>query len=90
MEEIYENLIFTGMDFVNEPKKMLEQIEDKICSKMTEDEYQAYKFGVNTVFDFIDGIVNNNQDDIFVHINGLECQQEFVLEDLLDKLGTDY
>lgn len=87
MENIYENLVFTGMDFVNEPKRMLEEIESKICYGMTSDEFKAYKYGVQVVFDLIDNIVNQSQDDMFVHIDGLEHQEEFVLEELLDKIG---
>ena len=83
----YENLIFIGMDFVNEPKQMIEQMEDQICSVMTPEEFKAYEYGKNVVFNLIDIIVNHNSNDIFVHINGLENQEEFVLEELIDKLN---
>ena len=84
MEDFYSDLIFTGMDFVNEPKAMIEQMEDKICGAMTPDEFKAYKYGKNVVFNLIDTIVNHNPNDIFVHVNGLEQQEEFVLEELLE------
>ena len=87
MENIYENLIFTGMDFVNEPKQMIEQFEDKICSAMTPEEFKAYEYGKHVVLNLIDTIVNHNSNDIFVHINGLENQEEFVIEELLEKIG---
>ena len=90
MEERYENLIFIGMDFVNEPKAMIEQMEDKLCETMTPEEFKAYEYGKNVVFNLINTIVNHDPNDIFVHINGLENQEEFVLEDLLAKMGTDY
>lgn len=83
---MYDDLIFVGMDFVNEPKNILDDIEDNVCCDMTPDQKRAYIFGVQTVLNLIDGMVNNNPKDIFVHINGLECQEEFVLEDLLDKM----
>lgn len=85
---IYENLIFTGMDFVNEPKRLLKQIESKICREMTPDEFQVYKYGVDTVLNLIAGIVTHDPNDIFVHINGLEHQEEFVLDELLEKMRT--
>lgn len=84
---MYDDLIFIGMDFVNEPKRMLEEIESKICNEMTPNELKAYKYGIQTAFGLIDGIVNHNPDDIFVHINGLKCQEEFVLEDLINRIG---
>lgn len=87
MEDIYENLVFTGMDFVNEPKQMIEQMESKICSNMTPEEFKAYRYGVEVVFNLIDRIVNYDKDTIFVHIDCLEQQEEFVLEELLEKIG---
>lgn len=87
MEELYENLIFTGMDFVNEPKQMIEQMESKICGSMTPDEFKAYRYGVDVVFNLINTIVNHDKDTIFVHIDGLEQQEEFVLDELLNKIG---
>lgn len=87
MDSIYENIVFTGMDFVNEPKAMIEQMEDKICATMTADEFKAYEYGKHVVFNLIDRIVNYDKDTLFVHIDGLEQQEEFVLEELLDKIG---
>lgn len=87
MEDIYENLVFTGMDFVNEPKQMIEQMESKICCNMTPNEFKAYRYGVEVVFNLIDRIVNYDKDTMFVHIDGLEQQEEFVLEELLEKIG---
>lgn len=87
MKDIYENLIFTGMDFVNEPKQMIEQMESKICGNMTPEEFKAYRYGVEVVFNLIDRIVNYDKDTIFVHIDGLEQQEEFVLDELIDKMN---
>lgn len=87
MTDIYEDLIFTGMDFVNEPKAMIEQMEDKICAAMTPDEFKAYEYGKHVVFNLINTIVNHDKDTMFVHIDGLEQQEEFVLEELLEKIG---
>lgn len=83
----YENLVFTGMDFVNEPKAMIEQMESKICATMTPDEFKAYEYGKNVVFNLINRIVNYDKDTIFVHVDGLEQQEEFVLEELLYNIG---
>lgn len=87
MNDVYDNLIFTGMDFVNEPKQMIEQMESKICGSMTPNEFKAYKYGRDVVFNLIDCIVNHDEDTLFVHINGLEHQEEFVLEDLINRIG---
>lgn len=87
MNDIYDNLIFTGMDFVNEPKNILREIEDMICDGMRPDQKLAYRCGVETVLNLICGIVNDDPNDIFVHINGLEHQEEFVLEDLINRIG---
>ena len=87
MKDVYENLIFTGMDFVNEPKAMIEQMEHSIRGAMTFNEFKAYEYGKHVLFNLIDQIVNHDKDTIFVHINGLENQEEFVLDELLDKLG---
>ena len=83
----YENLVFTGMDFVNEPKQMIEQMESKICATMTPDEFKAYEYGKNVVLNLINNIVNYDKETIFVHVDGLEQQEEFVLEELLYNLG---
>ena len=83
----YENLVFTGMDFVNEPKAMIEQMESKICATMTPDEFKAYEYGKNVVLNLINRIVNYDKDTIFVHVDGLEQQEEFVLEELLYNIG---
>ena len=85
--DIYENVIFVGMDFVNEPRQMIEQMEEKICSAMTPDEFKAYRYGRDVVFNLIDTIVNYDSNDIYVHINGLEQQEEFDLEDLMKLKG---
>ena len=87
MNDIYDNLIFTGMDFVNEPKQMIEQMESKICGSMTPNEFKAYEYGRDVVFNLIDCIVNHDKDTLFVHINGLEHQEEFVLDDLINRIG---
>lgn len=87
MDNIYENVVFTGMDFVNEPKQMIKQMENKICCNMTPNEFKAYEYGRDVVFNLIGCIVNHDEDTIFVHINGLKQQEEFVLEELLEKIG---
>lgn len=83
--DIYENLIFVGIDFVNEPKQMIEQMESNICCNMTPNEFKAYKYGVEVVFNLIDRIVNCDKGTMFVHIDRLEGQEEFILEELIEK-----
>ena len=84
---MYENLIFTGIDLVNEPKQMIKQMEEKICCNMTPNEFKAYEYGRDVVLNLIDCIVNHDRDTLFVHIDGLERQEEFVLEDLINRTG---
>ena len=84
---MYDDLIFVGMDFVNETQNILDKMEDKICGGMTQDQKSVYHFAIDTVLNLICGIVNDGSKNIFVHINGLDGQEEFVLEDLINRIG---
>ena len=85
MEEMNE-LMFVGMDFTKEPKRILDEKEHEICAYMSVDDKKAYNFGVDTVLSLIDAIVNSDPDETFVHLDGLKHQEEFTLEDLISKI----
>ena len=86
---MYNDLIFVGMDFVNEPKTILSELEEMICDGMRPDQKLAFRCGVEAVLNLICGTVNDGSENIFVHINGLEGHEEFVLEDLINRIEKD-
>ena len=77
-----DDMIFIGMDFVNTIKSIVMAAEDDICENMSENEYNGYQTGINAVISLLDCIVNENANNVFVHVDGLSGQEEFVFEDL--------
>lgn len=77
-----DDMIFIGMDFVNTIQSIVTAAENEICDNMSENEYNGYKLGVQTVISLLDCIVNEDVNNVFVHIDGLAGQEEFVFEDL--------
>lgn len=80
-------IIFIGMDFVNEIHKLLKAKEHELCANMTEEQLGAYHYGIDTIMSLFRAIVDTaDSNEVFVHIDGLECQQEFDLVDLVSKV----
>lgn len=79
---MHDDVVFIGMDFVNTIKSIVESAENDICGNMSENEYNGYKFGVHTVISLLDCVVNEEPSNMFVHVNGLDGQEEFLFEDL--------
>lgn len=81
-----EGLMFIGMDFAENTKDMLHKIEPQICCSMTDTEYKGYEFGVKNVLSLLEGLLYSTEDnEVLVHIPGIEGQKEFDYEDLIKK-----
>lgn len=77
-------IMFIGLDILEEVKKMLDEADEKICKNMSPDEKDVYDFGVVTALSALKAVLTSNQEDneVFVHIPGQDIQEEFDYEDL--------
>ena len=81
------DLMFIGMNFVESTKDILEHIEPQMCYGMTDVEYKGYEFGVKTVLSFMEQLLDEHEsNEVFLHIKGINGQEEFNYEDLIKKL----
>jgi hypothetical protein len=75
-------LLFVGMDIVEETK-FLVNFAPSICTDgMTESELKAYKMGVANVLSALTATLNTADGMFVVNINGMEIQEEFDIADL--------
>lgn len=77
-------IMFIGLDILEEVKKMLDEADEKICKNMNPDEKDVYDFGVVTALSALEVVLTSNQEDneVFVHIPGQDIQEEFDYKDL--------
>ena len=81
--EFMDEIMFIGLDIPKEVKKILDEVDEKICKNMTQDEKEAYDFGVKTTLDVLKGIMSPQEDnEVFVHIQGQDTEEEFDYTDL--------
>ena len=77
-------LLFNAMDVPNEAKKILDEKSDDICKGMTEQERNAYDFGVATVLGLVRAMLEIDEEPA-VHINGLNEMQEMDVAELEER-----
>lgn len=77
----FRDILFTGMDIPNEAEDLMNKLTS--LKNMTEDEERAYRFGVSEAFRAVRTILNLD-DNIVVHLEGLDCAQEFDIDDLIE------
>ena len=77
----FRDILFTGMDIPNEAEDLMNKLTS--FKNMTEDEERAYRFGVSEAFRAVRTILNLD-DNIVVHLEGLDCTQEFDIDDLIE------
>ncbi len=82
-----EDLNFVGMDVIKEAKEVLNANDAKITNGMTDSEKKGYLHGVKNALSVLNSIFND--EDIVVHIAGLENQEEFDVKELYEKLIDD-
>lgn len=75
-------LLFVGMDIVEETK-FLVNFSTSICTDgMTESELKAYKMGVTNVLSALTATLDSADGAFIININGMETQEEFDIADL--------
>lgn len=77
-----QDILLTGMDIPSEAKKIFDQYMD--TSKMTEDEERAFRFGATEAFRAVRNILNIDGDHVVFHLEGLDCMEEFDLDELIE------
>ena len=78
----FRDLLFTGMDIPNEARDLMDKLTS--IDGMTEDERRAYDFGVSEAFRAVRTILNLNDDNLVVHLEGHDCIEEFDIDDLIE------
>lgn len=76
-----QDLLFTGMNVVNEIRKLLKKFE--ATSGMTESELKAYKIGVENALRAAEVLLESD-DHIVFHIEGHNAIEEFDLDELIE------
>jgi hypothetical protein len=75
-------LLFVGMDIVEETKSLV-NFSTSICTDgMTESELKAYKMGVANALSALAATLDSEDGTFVVNINGMEIQEEFDIADL--------
>ena len=75
------DLLFTGMDVVNETHKLLGQ--NNLTNGMTESELAAYTMGVNNALSAVEALFESDKHLVF-HIKGYDVIEEFDLDELIE------
>ena len=77
-------LLFNAMDVPNEIKKILDDKAEDICKGMTEQERNAYDFGIKTALSLARGLLEMDE-EAAVHIKGLDDIQEMDIAELKER-----
>ena len=75
------DLLFTGMDVINQTHKLLDQ--HNLTDGMTENELTAYTMGVNNALSAVEALFESDEHLVF-HIKGYKVIEEFDLDDLIE------
>ena len=79
-----DELIFIGMDVVEETEKIINSTKLNCTRGMTESELSAYNLGIANTLSVLRGIFFTDCDNEFVlHINGFGTPTEFTYDDLI-------
>ena len=73
-------LLFTGMDVVNETRKLL--VKFTVTNGMTEGELKAYEMGVEYTLRATKALLELDQ--LVFHVTGYDVIEEFDLDDLIE------
>ena len=74
------DLLFTGMDVINETRKLLSRFT--VTEGMTESELKAYEMGVENTLRASRALLEIDQ--LVFHIPGYDVIEEFDLDDLIE------
>ena len=75
------DLLFTGMDVVNEAHKLLGQ--NNLTNGMTESEFVVYTMGVNNALSAVEALFETDEHLVF-HVKGYNVVEEFDLDELIE------
>ena len=75
------DLLFTGMDVVNETRKLLKM--ERIPNDMTENEIMAYQMGIDNALGIVDTLFESDE-HLVVHVKGYNVLEEFDLDELIE------
>lgn len=79
-----DELIFIGMDVVEETEKIINSTKLNCTRGMTEGELSAYNLGIANTLSLLRGILYTDCENEFVlHFNGFEMPTEFTHDDLI-------
>ena len=84
MNELY----FVGVDIAETTRKLMNEDHEVITNGMTETELMAYNLGVENTISALKTIMEPvNENEVVIHIDGLEVETEFTTDDLMKMLG---
>lgn len=75
------DLLFTGMDVINETRKLLSRFT--VTDGMTDSELKAYEMGVENTLRASEALLEQDPHIVF-HINGYDVMEEFDLDELIE------
>ena len=75
------DLLFTGMDVVNETRKLLSRFT--VTDGMTESELKAYEMGMENTLRAAQALLEQDPHIVF-HVSGYDVMEEFDLDDLIE------
>lgn len=75
------DLLFTGMDVINESHKLLDQYN--LTNGMTESEFKAYMMGVDNALNTAAALFESDEHLVF-HVKGYDVIEEFDLDELIE------
>ena len=79
--------MFVGMDVIAQTQGLVyETLTNGTCEGMDANEYKAYEMGIQNTLSALRAILETDDAAYAVHMNGLDFQMEFDLEDLFNTL----
>jgi hypothetical protein len=81
-----DELFFTGMDILEQTRKLVETATDGVCKGLTDSEREAYLGGVANTLSALQCMLEVDCDgEPIVHISGIESLEEMSIEELEDR-----
>ncbi|MEE1303109.1 MAG: hypothetical protein UHD64_10040 [Bacteroidales bacterium] len=81
-----DELFFTGMDILEQTRKLVEKATDSVCKGLTDSEREAYLGGVANTLSALQCMLEVDCDgEPIVHISGIEGLEEMSIEELEDR-----
>ena len=84
MNELY----FVGVDVAETTRKLMHEDYEVITNGMTKTELMAYNLGIENTISALKTIMETaNENEVVIHIDGLEVETEFTTDDSMKMLG---